>query len=282
MTALLKGNFELALRSQSHRFLVKGHHLLPIYVHPNQHCTQSHRSSMKGHHLQPIHIHASQHCVLKVIARQSRAITYILSTSITVSTMCSRSSLVSQGPSLTPYSRPSQSALCTQVIALRSRVITYILTTSIPVSTVYSKSPLFGQGSSLTSYPRPSQSALYTQSHRSSVKGHHVRTIHVHPSQHYILKVIALRSRVITYILSTSIPVSTVYSKSSLFGQGSSLTFYPRPSSQHCVLKVTVLRSRVITYALSTSIQSALYTQNHRSSVKGHDLLSIHIHLNQH
>jgi hypothetical protein len=150
--------------------------------HPYQSalCTQSHRSSVKGHHLLPIHVHPSQHYILEVIALRSRVITYRLFTSISISTIHSKSSVIGQGSSRTHYPRPSQSALCTQVITLWSRVITYSLTTSIPVSTVYSKSPLFGQGSSLTSYPRQS-------------------------SQHCVLKVTAHRPRAITYSLSTSI-----------------------------------------------------------------------------
>jgi hypothetical protein len=123
---------------------------------------------------------------------------------------------------------------------------------------VHSKSSLPSQGSSLTCYPHSSQSALCTQNHRFLVRGHHLQPIHVHPSQHCALIVIALQSGVITYILSTSIPVSTVYSKSSFFSQGSSLTYYPRPS------------------------QSALCTHSHRSSVRGHHLHPIHVHPSQH
>lgn len=36
----------------------------------------------------------------------------------------------------------------------------------------------------LTVYPHLSQTALITQSHRSSVKGRHLRSIHIHPSHH--------------------------------------------------------------------------------------------------
>jgi hypothetical protein len=210
--------------------LVKGHHLHPIHVHPSQRCVlkvialsqgaaltsysrpsqsalcaQSHRSSVKGHHLHPIHVHPSQHCVLKVIGLQSRVITYNLFTSTLVSAIYSKPSLLVEGHHLhTIHVHPSQR---------------YML-----------KAIALSQGASLTHFSRPSQSALYAQSHRSSVKGHHLHPIHVHPSQRCVLKVIALQSRVITYTLFTSIPVSAICSKSSVFSQGSSLTPYSRPS----------------------------------------------------
>jgi hypothetical protein len=116
---------------------------------------------------------------------------------------------------------------------------------------------LFSQGSSLTPYSCPFQSALYTQSHRSSVKGHHLPPIHVDSSQHCEFEVIARQSMVITYILFTSIPVSTMYTTSSPSSQGSSLDY-------------------------SCPFQLALCTQRHRSSVKDNHLLTIHVHPSQH
>jgi hypothetical protein len=149
----------------------------------------------------------------------------------------SKSSLPSQGSSLTSYPCPSRSILCVQIyrssvrghhlhsiqvhpsqhcvfklITLRSRVITYRLFTFILVSTVPSNLSLFSQGSSLTAYQCPSQSALCVQTYHSSVKGHHLQAIHIHPSQHCALKFIDLQSGVSTYILSTFTPVSIVCS----------------------------------------------------------------------
>ena len=201
--------------------------------HPSQSalCAQSHLSPLKGHNLHSSHVHPSQPCVLKVISLHSRVITYKLVTSIPVSPVCSRSSLFSQGPSLTNYSRPSQSALCAQsyrpsakahhllashvhpsqpcvlkVISLKSRVITYKLVTSIPVSPVCSKSSPFSQGSSLTSCPRPSQSALCAQSHRPSAKGHNLHPIHVHPSQHLYDLECSLDGNFYTCLSATLLP----------------------------------------------------------------------------
>jgi hypothetical protein len=183
---------------------------LTAYSHPYQSalCTQSHRSSVKGHNLRAIHVHPSQHYVLKVITLWSRVITYSLTTSIRISSIHSKSSLFGQGSSRTHYPHSSQSALCTQ--SHRSSVKGHHVRTIHvhPGQHYVLKSSLFGQGSSLTSYSHPSRSVLCTQNHRLSVKGHHLLSIHVQLNQHYVLKVIALRSRVITYILSTSTPVS--------------------------------------------------------------------------
>jgi hypothetical protein len=288
-------------------------------------CNHSHLSSVRGHHLQAVHVHPSQHYALKVIALQSGVITYILYTSIPVSTVYLKSSLFNQRSSLTSYSCPCPSALCAQsnrssdkghhlqpvhvqfgehgvleVIALESRVVTYNLFTSVPISTIMLK-VISVESVDITYFlSHPTLSALCTQSHRSSVKGYHLQAIHVHPSQHSVIKVILLQSRVNTYNLCTSIPVSTVHSKSSSFSQGSILTTCPRPSQSALCTQVIALQSEVITYTLSMSIpvntvcsnlslfsqgssltsypcpsQSALCTQSHRCRVSGHHLLSI-------
>jgi hypothetical protein len=167
--------------------------------------------------------------MLKVIALQSRLITYLLFTSIPVSTVYSKSSLFS--PRVITYNLNTSipvSTVYSKSLLFSPRVITYILFTSTQVSTVYSKSSLFS--------PRVITYILFTSTIVSlkvialHSKGHHLHPIHVHPSQHSVLKVIALQSRLITHDLFTSIPVSTMYSKSSPLSRGPSLTPYPRPS----------------------------------------------------